>query len=792
MKRIFVGFMAVAFCTGALAESGERSKTLNPVQFLPAPAGQAVVLVKSGAPTATVVIADKAWKSKSGPEYDGAVELTNCVKLATGAALPIMPDTTNVTGAVILVGESRLTQEKGIGAADLPPEGFRVKTFDGGLAIVGRLPDKDGEGPNGMLWGVYDVIERFLGVRWYYPGEDGRIVPQSKDWVVAPVHYTDHPVRVLRTISDAVPRQYRGGKSTYIGMGCHTPGNFSFHFKEAPECFEMGVDGKRNGGMPCYGNPKTVELMIQDLDNFYSKGDKRPWFHPWYPDGSGGLWGPPTEKVYYISPPDKGVDCCCEYCGKLTDTNAPTIGRTSKLVGLFVAKMAVEIQKRWPNVTVHYLPYSNYTLPPEGVVFPNNIVASVCMMHGAANDKEPAVAADNDRMLGGWAKLTGKPVGLWEYVCWPVDDTALPFQYPHVVKAFHQRHRADVRGSFLNTGYYPQELGKDGMWASQMPTLYCWFRVLWNPEFDVDAALAEYVDLMYGPAKGPMGNIVKLLTDRWEKTRWEDPVAGHHVSPRQVNEETMPRPEALKLKDLLAKARALVPEGTVYRRRVDLCGKAIEVFLKESDNYWEGGKNLPTLTVLKVGGNPKLDGQLDDPCWKDAVAQPFKMAYDKVNTVPTNGTTVQAVWTDTGVTFGFKLTEPEVDKIKATCTRHDQDVYGDDCIELFLDVSGQRKRYYQVVANSLGTIYDGTAEGGEWNATGAKAVACKGKDFWSLEVFVPFSDFPEKLQVKVGAVWYANFMRSRYREKMEIQRWSTLYRPSNHDFSAFGKVRFVE
>ena len=111
------------------------------------------------------------------------------------------------------------------------------------------------------------------------------------------------------------------------------------------------------------------------------------------------------------------------------------------------------------------------------------------------------------------------------------------------------------KGVYLDVGFYPAEIPeKEAVWASQTPTMYCWARIMWNPDFDVDAALAEYVELMYGPAQAPMGELVKLLADRWEKTRWKDPVAGHHISPCQVNEETMPRQEALKLKALLATA----------------------------------------------------------------------------------------------------------------------------------------------------------------------------------------------------------------------------------------------
>ena len=111
----------------ASAEAGDtlQDPCLNPVRVLAAPSGQPVVLVKDGTTAATIVIAEKAWKSKGGTEHAAAAELADCVKLATGAALPIVADTTNTSGTVILVGESRLAQEKGISAADLPAEGFR-------------------------------------------------------------------------------------------------------------------------------------------------------------------------------------------------------------------------------------------------------------------------------------------------------------------------------------------------------------------------------------------------------------------------------------------------------------------------------------------------------------------------------------------------------------------------------------------------------------------------------------------------------------------------------------------
>ena len=52
---------------------------------------------------------------------------------------------------------------------------------------------------------------------------------------------------------------------------------------------------------------------------------------------------------------------------------------------------------------------------------------------------------------------------LWEYPCWPVEDTALPFQYPHTIQAFQRRHPTDIEGSHLDSGFQPPELGPEGI-----------------------------------------------------------------------------------------------------------------------------------------------------------------------------------------------------------------------------------------------------------------------------------------------------------------------------------------
>ncbi len=800
MKTLCLAAAMVA--CGASAQLANPA--LNPVRFHEAPGHEALTLVAPGAP-ATIVVADGTLADREAVTTVAARELAELVGLSTGVEPTIVEVAeAPASGPVILVGVSALSEELGIGAGDLPLEGFRVQSFAAaggryGVAIVGRMPEgNEPDAPNGTLWGVYDWLERVVGIRWYYPNEDGRVVPRHESLIMPATHYTDAPHTLKRTLYGPtkgydwkrMERWLRAGNSSPTpGTYCHSPASWSIHYEEYPETFELQLDGSRSTFMPCYGNPKTAEVYLEDLERFYRDGDWAVWKHP----SANSPWHGPSGNVIPVSPPDKGVACVCEYCKVLFDNDAPSYARASRVVAHHVRLVAEGARERWPEKVVWYLPYSNYTVPPADLELPDNVIAGICLMYGAGNAKEPSLSAIHDQWIADWQRITGRPVHLWEYQCWPADDTSLPFQYPHVLQSFYQRHREDVEGSFINFGYAPAGL-KGGSYATTHPTIYVWLRLMWNPDFDVDAALAEYTALMYGPAAGPMGMLLSTLTHRWEDTRWETPPGSHRISPRHVHEETMPRAEALKLAAFLDQARRLAGEDTLWRRRVDFLGDAVDIFLEESRDYHEG-TGRPVLPVLRVGDIPEIDGRLDDLAWGDAPQQAFVNATDMTQPEPEAATFLRAIWTDTGIAFGLRCSEPLPEKIRATRSVHDQDVYVDDCVELFIDAAGTRAEYAQIVVNSLGAVFDRHSdEGADWNVAGLRSAAHVGEDYWSVEVFIPFGSLPglEK-GPKVGDLWYANFTRSRHAGgAFQLTRWSTRHQPSNLDFSAFGQLRFVE
>ena len=79
-------------------------------------------------------------------------------------------------------------------------------------------------------------------------------------------------------------------------------------------------------------------------------------------------------------------------------------------------------------------------------------------------------------------------------------------------------------------------------------------KLLWDPDFDVGAAVDEYCRRMYGPGADTVRELVRLEIEGWEDSRWPNGV----LFPKAIYEVSYPRATVEKMRELLAQARAEV------------------------------------------------------------------------------------------------------------------------------------------------------------------------------------------------------------------------------------------
>lgn len=757
---------------------------LNPVKFREAPKHSPVVLVEGTKTAASIAVMEGA-----GPKE--ARELQKYIQAATGVELPIVK---TIKPPAIVLGDCPEAAAQGLVGTNMPPEGFAIKTAENLVFIVGSPI-----GP-GVRWGVYEFLERFVGMRWYFDTEIGQDIPKSDKLVISPVWLEDAPAFRMREIwpPRGGVKDSRGGylasnegfnrsANTWpVTLQVHQPwwNKYPELMKERPEVFQMQKDGTRQFNVICYGNPRTLETYLEGIQAFVDK--------------KGTVYAPIKNKAITVSPNDVELACYCPDCRKLWDEKGGTAGSASKVMATFVDKLAREVKKRWPNegFTVIFLPYLNYTAAPEGFKFPDNVEVQICGMPGMANLKEPGIRDGEYANIDKWRAISGRKVQTWLYSCWPANKTKAAYQYPRVVKAFYQRNRDTIVGSFVN--------GEYNHWPRQHISLYCWQKVLWNPDYNVDAAMDAFCTRMFGPAAKTMRQLLALQADGWAKSAWP----GGLFSGRGIYEVSFPPTTVRKMRKLFAKAQAKAKDDALVTARLNYYfDGGLKDFFAEADAM--SGKGFKPLLLQKVGEGPTVDGKLDEPQWERAQANSFVVAAGTDQGKPAKyATTFRGLWTPDGVYFGFRMNEPAPAKLCTVNGGHDNGMaWWDDNVELFLDVTGKSLgEYYQVLVSAAQAVLDNKRGDLTWEAKGMKTGVFVGPDYWGLEVFLPFSSFPEAIKPASGASstchWTGNFTRhrvadSRSKDKSEgstreYQRMNTLGSPNSDNLGDFTEIRFVE
>ena len=639
--------------SAAAAAAVEPAQTpdLTPVRFLPAADHAPVVLVRDGAPVAQVYVAEANRSSSLKLLID---ELLEVVRLTSGAQLTLATEPPPADQPAIVIGDCEESRQAGIVAADIPIEGFVIKTAAQRIFLVGStkpLPTERIFNPkkhrpqyvnDGTAWAVADFLERSIGVRWYWPvAAGGRSILEQKTLTVPPVHYTDQPVFRMRDFSAASYKDkslkavwyekelptlpltllspeaetvelqpmlagLREGNSWPYVIKVHEPQklwkNFDANLGKQPELHDMFAlkpDGTRHWSMLCYSSPKTLDYLLKGCEDRWDHDKSVSWV---------------TDTCVTISPADHTVRCFCEPCRKLWEPAGGTYGTASKTMGVFVKRMCEEVKKRWPDKRVIYLPYWNYTNCPEGFECPDNLEVQLCTVAFGLM-RQGGVRANIQKQFRAWSKAVGGKITTWEYSHRVPEWTNAPVQYPHLVQDYYRTNRDILEGSYLNAGYIPE-------WSTSAPTNYVWMKVLWNPDVDVDAILDSLCSRMFGKAGETCKELLRLQCERFEQTRW--PEANGDVGYiRGGNFRAMYPPEVVAaMTDLRDRARREMAGDALAERRFAYWTWTFDRFLNDAPRIW-AKRNAKKKTSTDGPGkeNPAGNGA-DEPQQSDPPHDP--------------------------------------------------------------------------------------------------------------------------------------------------------------------------
>ncbi len=814
-----------------------ESKGLTPVSMRTVAGLSSFVIAEGGKARTPIVIPPNSLYYSQIAQL-----LKEHLEKATGAVFEIVHAAPE--GQAIYVGPFQSPETVPIldKAKSLPPEHFLVESFDKGVMLIGndhdRSIDSDQElsiydfsaagatlyCSRGTLFAAIDFLERFVGVRWYMCGPLGLCVPDLKDTTLhmPPVAYEDGPVFSCRSpgpsglTSEKSTRKNEPNRqdwdvwsNVFTRMGVMMPvvANHTdcfwdkYYAKDHPEYFALRPDGSRMTGetgkemyssQRCYTNEGGFQEHLKNIERYLSSQKD--------PDKFAGidLMRVPNKSCIYWLPNDGFSGCACPECLKLTDKDAPPDRTYSRLIWSYIAKLGRAIKERWPEKKLCVLAYSTASFIPPDIKLPDNIVVSFCMTDVADCYMKEAKyrQANQERLDAIYNKMHGK-VGMWIYypACPAYENKmSIPLFAPHVQVEFFRANKDKIYGAFLCNAT-PESIGVNGQ------ALYLYYKQLWNPDMDVDAYLAEFVALMYGPAASQMKDYYQTTIDRWEKIKWSYLPPPYHLSQAvpesMIWKETYPREVRDHLQKTLKEALAAAPAGSIYHARVQYLIDSTASFFEQGMFADETVK--PLVDCVRLDQPPKIDGDTRE--WDDktpAILRTWMGAEAAEKTEIFTAHDSRNIYIAGRVHESQGMILPP-DKSKKG------DLFGYDSVEIFLcaDQIGlaeagipKSEQHYQIALNAAGTAVVYRKEIQQPYGTPLEkfnftyAVKPMGKGF-QFEMAIPYASLNSKVPAVGKSEWFVNFYRNRPRgEDKGYQAWAPTMGKPFFESSRFGILRF--
>ena len=445
------------------------------VGTLAASAGDFVIATRGERPACEIVYAPGLGESYR----HAAEELQSYTVRMTGVWLQIVRKPTGKKSRTIVLKP---------GSDELGEEGFRLQVRGDVLTVSGGI--------RGILYGVYEILERFGGCGWYaswhevVPRRESFAVPDALDESQKPAFLGRNPswrdvcrsakfaCRLRMNGRNARPGPELGGDAWRFNHALGSSHTFNKllpperYFKDHPEYFSE-INGVRRDGRTqlCLSNPDVRRIVASNVVACV-KSD-------------------PNCRIAGVSQNDWKNFCECKDCKALDDREGSPAGSMID----FVNFVAAELEKACPGRYVETLAYTYTRKPPKTLRPAKNVIPCLCSiecefahpMYESTFSRNRAFVQD----LEGWSKLTDM-LYFWDYTT----------NYDHYLHAM-----PNVYTLQPNIRYYREKGVKflyeqGGGIHADFAELKAWLisKWLWDPDKPMKPLLDQFFAGYYGAA----------------------------------------------------------------------------------------------------------------------------------------------------------------------------------------------------------------------------------------------------------------------------------------------------
>ncbi|MBQ9337750.1 MAG: DUF4838 domain-containing protein [Lentisphaeria bacterium] len=437
------------------------------------------------------------WNEKDGKYVAEAADiLIHCLKKSSGEA-PAVHAEQGEPHIRLAVGDT--------GNAD--PESFRIDFPAKGKVVI------IGASPLAVRHGVCEFLERFYGVRWLMPGDDGEYIPENVRPDFSGQSIVMSPRYRIRTFA------LTHKKKPHYDWAARNRGTFNYDFNTLPDrpWFQHNLWRLLPQEEYTRTNPEFFPVREPGGPRFLpEKGNNTYWQYCFTSPGIADAFAKAVQEnfrrhpgIYSVSlgVNDGGRYCRCETCLK-TDS---VLGRDSmdyEIRSLSYLNCMQEVARLCyaPGRTFGFLAYHNLRTPPSGRSYHPSLVPF--LTYERLYRADPKFRQEDQSLTTAWVRACGS-AGWYDYL-----------QYRHFLIpkiSLNVLPEALKWGAENGVKYYYAEAYPADDWHTG-PMLWLILKLTWDPSLSADALLKDWCEAAVGKeAAVPLEKYYRACSDHWEK-----------------------------------------------------------------------------------------------------------------------------------------------------------------------------------------------------------------------------------------------------------------------------------
>ena len=455
-----------------------------------------------------------------------AAELGYYLKTALGVEIPVVaepdPDLTS-----LVLGDTLWSRASGISVEEMPLDGFFIKSRGTSIYLCGIDdpevdPVKSGRDnlnyAHGTVTAVYDFLERFLAIRFYFPGEQGAIVPRLSNLAFPEMDIFDRPDLPRRSFAWPADLQFpeaniQPGDLTRFQLQLR---NSAFQVPDQsgmesldiarrwagqhPEILGADESGQRqkpseqpNAKRLCLASEFLHQALYLDVEAFLtgktaSARGLDAWdaaaFHPGF---------------FNLSLPENAQNCYCSQCQRYYQSHPE-----SERFWTLISEIALQLQQKGVPGYLTFCSNGLYAQLPQ-IALPGNVLIAVATENPWFQNGNRPVRLEEQ--LAFWKKTLKRKPWLAIHLSSALQPSFLPAITPAAIGNFICRSSPAISGAHFRTQY------TSGTALSL--NYYIAAKCSWNTSLKAEQLLQEHHRLMFGPGAPAMSQFFASSEKLW-------------------------------------------------------------------------------------------------------------------------------------------------------------------------------------------------------------------------------------------------------------------------------------